>query len=157
MESSHPSAAYHLVMKLKDTAAVFAIALGPNHAPKLALMWGLAYLTITVCSWALGIDNGIFNASSVYKKSVRSTRKWESFEKTLDDLRNDLIVLNINIKLVNTTETGSREDREMIGLAICQVFTLLIDFWIESVRWFDSAGKFPSIYSRHGNLIQRTR
>lgn len=136
------SVAVPVITTLNKTAATFIIAMGPKYAPNLAIFWGLAYLTITVCLWALGIDNDMFNASSVHKMSIDSRRKWQSFEQTLDELRSSLIMLNLIIQRVDISESGRSEDREMVATSIYPVFTSLLDFWIESVRWFDSAGEY---------------
>lgn len=41
--------AFPFIATLDDTAANFTTALGLEYTPNLALIWGLAYLTITVC------------------------------------------------------------------------------------------------------------
>lgn len=50
-------------------------------------------------------------------------------------------MLNLSTKRVNISEAGLIEDRQVVGMAIYPVFTLLIDVWIESVRWLDSPGE----------------
>ncbi|KAK1832512.1 hypothetical protein QBC39DRAFT_390506 [Podospora conica] len=93
--------------------------------------------------WVLGDANVSSNVVSLPKKSVTSVSKWESLEKILDDLRRSFARLNVHIGRVNRSESGRSEHRELIGQEIYQVFTLLIDFWIEAVRRFESAGKCP--------------
>lgn len=50
-------------------------------------------------------------------------------------------MLNLSTKRVNISEAGLIEDRQVIGMTLYPVLTLLIDVWIESVRWLDSPGE----------------
>ncbi|KAI1110909.1 hypothetical protein F5Y14DRAFT_335750 [Nemania sp. NC0429] len=96
-----------IVRVLNKAVSAFLIAMSP-HSLETAILWGLIYLVTTL--------------------SLETKSHWQDFVRRLERIRRNLAILNARLR-------PCYYPNDELNLAILEVFTSLIRFWVASAKW----------------------